>query len=186
MSEWLDRTSVVEGAVLEVGCFRGQTTMFLAKHLDDIGSAKTYYAIDTFGGFTSDDVAHEVAARGKPSLLSRHFSSNDKRWLDRALSEASITRVRTIQADAGRFDYKSLGPISFALLDVDLYLPSKAALAQIYEQLGVGGVIIVDDCKQGIYDGALQAYEEFVSSAPGKPKAEINGKLGVIEKPSNR
>ena len=70
--------------------------------------------------------------------------------------------VRALIADAAKFDYASLGPIAFCLLDVDLYIPTREALPKIYKQLSPGGVMIIDDCKPGgDWDGALQAYQEY-------------------------
>jgi hypothetical protein len=45
-----------------------------------------------------------------------------------------------------------------------------------------GGIIIIDDCRQDkYYDGALQAYEEFVKIKNLPKKIELE-KLGVIVK----
>lgn len=43
-----------------------------------------------------------------------------------------------------------------------------------------GGIVVVDDCEQGrLWDGALQAYEEFVGER-GIAGEVVAGKLGVL------
>ncbi|MEM7624098.1 MAG: TylF/MycF/NovP-related O-methyltransferase [Planctomycetota bacterium] len=88
------------------------------------------------------------------------------------------------QTDANIFDFASLAPVSFALLDFDLYRVTKNCLPQLYEQLSPGGVIVVDDCDTGgtRWDGSAQAYREFVREQ-GLTELIVHGKLGVVKKP---
>ena len=76
--------------------------------------------------------------------------------------------------------------ISFALVDVDLYKPTAAALPKIWERLSPGGVIVVDDCRPGDYkyDGSLQAYLEFAQTIGEEPEYRA-GRLGIINKPED-
>ena len=70
-----------------------------------------------------------------------------------------------------------------ALLDVDLYYPTKIALQKIYERLVPGGVILVDNCHQKsyVYDGAKQAYDEFCGENAITP-LYFGNTSGVISK----
>ena len=71
--------------------------------------------------------------------------------------------VKIIKADCSNFDYHSLGEIKFAILDVDLYLPTKNALSLLFSVICKGGSILVDDVKSNeVYDGAFQAFNEFI------------------------
>ncbi len=182
LCDCLDRTLDLPGCIVEVGCARGFTTIFLNRHLRARGIQKPYYALDTFGGFTGRDVSHEVEARGKSPRLGTHFTVNDQRWFDRSMQLAGCSNVRSIKCDAVEFDYSSLGPIALALCDVDLYLPSKSALKGTYDHLLPGGIIVCDDCvPSGCYDGALLAYQEMVAEN-GCAQSIVHDKLGVIAK----
>ncbi len=178
----LDGLRNVRGSVVEAGCFAGATTIYLREHLKDIGQ-RPYVAIDTFGGFIPEDVDHEITMRGKAiqtATFRDGFSENRKEWVERALALAGHGDVQVVQADVGGLDYKPYGPIAFALIDVDLYLPVKKALERIAPYMSAGGVIVVDDCQaDNVYDGALQAYKEWCA---GKGAAEeiVHGKLGVL------
>jgi SAM-dependent methyltransferase len=185
LCDCIDETRNLAGCIVEVGCNRGATTIFLNRHLRDRGIRKEYFALDTFSGFTRRDVSHEVEARGKSSSLDTHFTVNDQRWFDRSMQLAGFTDVHSIKCDAVEFDYASLGPIALALCDVDLYLPTKSALKGTYDHLLPGGIIVVDDClPSGPYDGALLAYREMTTEN-GSTGRIVHDKLGVIAKSSS-
>ncbi|SRR6266851_124464 len=179
----VDATKDTDGAIVEVGCYLGQTTVFLNKHMDSSGIEKPYYAIDTFGGFVEEDVEYEVAVRGKvKSDVTKEFFSNSKYFFDKNMVLNSIRRVKSIRADVCAFDFAAIGKVSLALVDVDLYTPVKKAVRHLYKQLEVGGMIVVDDCKANSrFDGALQAYTECVTEY-GLVKRIEHQKLGVITK----
>ena len=91
-----------------------------------------------------------------------------------------IKRVKSVQCDVTKFDFAAISPIAFCLLDVDLYKPIKDVLPKIYAAMAPGGIIVVDDCQpSNIWDGALQAYDEFVEQK-GLPREIAVEKLGII------
>jgi SAM-dependent methyltransferase len=178
----LDQTVDIPGSILEVGCFKGETTIWLNKHLEDKKIAKRYYALDTFEGFTDADLTYEVSRRGKRMSELSAFASNRRSWFDKTMRLNGLHNVTSIQADASKFDYSSVGPISFALVDLDLYLPMKAALGAAFAVLSPGGILVADDCQPNInYDGALQAFTEFVSDNHLPLQIDLN-RLGVAVK----
>ena len=145
---------------------------------------KKYYAVDTFSGFTDSDIAFEVSKRGKArDMYAMIFKINTKKYFDAALSINNITRVISIEADVNKYNFKELGPLSFVLLDIDLYLPIKKSLEKLYPMLSPGGMIIVDDCdpKDIRWDGTAQAYREFMKEI-GQPAKIIHKKLGILLK----
>jgi O-methyltransferase len=178
----LDQTASVPGSILEVGCFRGETTIWLNKHLQDKHIERPYYALDTFGGFTGPDLEYEVNKRAKKLSELSAFASNRKSWFDRTMRLNGINNVISIQADASKFDYSTVGPVAFALVDLDLYLPMKSALNEVFPLLSPGGIVVADDCESNFnYDGANQAFTEFVSSH-GLPLRIDLERLGVVVK----
>ena len=90
--------------------------------------------------------------------------------------------VTVHKADAKNFDYGALGPIAFALVDLDLYRPVKESLERIFPQMAPGGVILVDDCGEGEggrWDGAYQAFREFCAERNMSPRI-VCQKIGII------
>jgi len=183
LCQCIDDTRNIEGAVSEVGCAAGATTVFLNMYMTAQGIEKAYYAIDTFSGFVPDDIKFEVAHRGKTRGLFAGFQANKKKWFDETMRNNNIDRVVSIEADVNNFDFKTIGNLSFCLLDLDLYRPMKKALQELYSILSPGGVIVVDDCDSSnvSWDGSDQAYKEFMKEIDHAPKI-IHDKLGVIKK----
>lgn len=166
LCQGIEDTAFVAGDIVEIGCANGNTTVFLNKHMDCLGLSKTYICIDTFQGFTQSDVAMEVECRGKcKKHYKDSFSVNKKKWFDATMKMNAISRVRSIESDICAFDFNTLGKVSFCLLDVDLYRPTKFALEGIIPHMNKGGMVVVDDCvERNRYDGALQAVKEVAAS----------------------
>lgn len=178
----VDRTTSVPGNIVEVGCAYGATTVFLNKHLEWSGIQKQYFAVDTFAGFTADDVAVEREYRGKADAYER-YTDVTLPLFEKTLKQNGVSSVLPIRADVNSFDFNRVAPIAFCLLDVDLYRPMRRALDEIYDRLSPGGIIVVDDCqKHDLWDGALQAYTEF-TAARGLPMRVALRQFGLVEKP---
>jgi O-methyltransferase len=175
------------GDFCEIGCYRGYTTVFLNRHLDAVAPAKRYWAVDTFGGFTAADVAHETGVRGKTGREERRalakFTVNSRAWFEANLRHNGITRVSTHAAAVQDFAFPAGTALCFALLDVDLHLPTVAGLEKIWPLLAPGGLVVVDDCQADhAYDGARQAVLEFCARH-GVAHELVETKLAVRLKP---
>jgi O-methyltransferase len=179
----IEETKDVEGDIAEIGCADGSTTVFLNRYMDAQDIHKCYYALDTFSGFMPEDIEYEVSNRGKTGDLFDGFRINKKKWFDATMRHNNISRVRSIKTDVNKYDLTSLGPLSFVLLDVDLYRPMKKALPELYQVLSPGGIIVVDDCDPSSiqWDGSDQAYKEF-SKQKDKSIHIVHRKLGILKK----
>ena len=182
-TQCLSETRDVPGCCVEVGCAYGQTTAFLRKFMDESRIVKDYYAIDTFRGFIPGHVDYEVERRSKNRrAIATSFVINKKKWFDNGLKAAGIHSVSSVACDATKFDFDHIGPIAFALLDVDLYVPMIDILPKVYQNLSTGGILLIDDCKPDErWDGALAAYEEFASRMGFEPQIVFD-KIGVVPK----
>jgi O-methyltransferase len=172
----------VPGAAIEVGCNQGWTTCWLVEALREAGINRPYHCLDTFTGFLAEDAAVEVNDRGKAAgAFARYFAVNDQRWLDASLRKFGYANAKTHKADASKFDYRAIGPIAFALIDLDIYRPVKLSLERVLPCMVKGGVVVVDDCdpKHALWDGAYQAYVE-ICRENSLPAEILGGKLGVI------
>lgn len=166
----LKRGEELSGDIIEVGCGRGKTTVFLNRFLDSLDSRKAYLVADTFSGFDGSDVAFERQVRQKHEQSGFNaqsfgkFSYNSPAvWHKVVVEQNRLSRVRMIIGDIKRVEFDRGQQFSTALVDVDLYLPTLAALRKVYERLVEGGTIVVDDVVQdSLYDGAYKAFHEFV------------------------
>jgi hypothetical protein len=176
----LEETKELGGAVIEIGVARGMTTVFIKEALTRMADPRTYICLDTFAGFTDRDVRHEQTLRGKRGVRFPEFSYNDPKVFARNIARLGYTGVRCIASDVAALTEADLGPISVAIIDVDLYLPTSAALTLVWTCLQPGGRVLVDDVKQGTkWDGALQALQEF-SAETGTAWSPIGTKGGVF------
>lgn len=105
----------VPGAAIEVGCHKGWTTCFLVEALMEQGVKRDYVCIDTFTGFTLEDVAAEYKSRGKAvGVYDEDFVINDPKWLKASVKRFGYSNVSVHMADATTFDYqrsaRSLSP----------------------------------------------------------------------------
>ncbi len=180
----IERLRNTSGSIVEIGVARGLTTRFICEHIRGSGYSESlkYFALDTFSSFTKEDVDFEVDKRGKRRDELVGFGYNDfDVWCKNFLE---FDFLKPIKADCSTYDYRQIGPLKLAFLDVDLYMPTKNALPLIFEQLVPGGVILVDDClANNRWDGAFQAYQEFCFDN-NIPATIIGRKCGYIQKPT--
>jgi len=173
----------IPGSIVEIGCAVGRTTVFLNKYMDSVGIEKKYICIDTFSGFTEEDISFEVYNRNKDHKFLSSFKGNDVKWFYHTLKLNKITRVKVIKSDIKEYNFNPNEKISLCIIDVDIYQPIKVALKMVYDLLQPGGIILVDDCvQQYLYDGAYQAYQEYAGEKGIKPEIILN-KIGIIRKP---
>ena len=182
LCEQITNVADIPGSILEVGCESGKTTVFLNRHIDTLGVAVDYYAIDTFSGFTVDDLESERAL-GRDRWYYALFRGNSKARFDRTMRRNGVKRVTSFRADATTFDYANISPFRMVLVDLDLHRPVLLTLNAIHDLVSPGGVIVIDDCQQdGAWGGAYDAFMEFAKEKGVEPVI-MHGKLGVIVKP---
>lgn len=182
----IDELADKPGCIVEIGVYRGWSTMFLCEHIQVTYPDKppAYYAIDTFSSFVDDHLDYEVAKRSKVRKKLGHFFYNDYEiW---TANFRKYPFVNAIKADCTQFDFSRLGPIKLALIDVDIYVPTFQALSKVYPCLIEGGVILVDDVIKKLdtayaYDGAREAYLDFCS-AHHLPPTYIGRRCGLIRR----
>jgi hypothetical protein len=179
MIGFIDATRACRGAIVEIGVARGFTSAFLLEHLRTTGDPRDLLLFDTFSGFTRASVDVEVG-RGKSAADFDLFRYGDEARFAANLRALGYDNFRIHKGDAAQFDWSSLGPIGAVLLDIDVYAPTLAVLRDVYPQLAPGGGIVVDDCYADTpYDGALQAYQEFIAER-GLPSEIVGEKGGLI------
>ena len=175
----LKKVKNIKGCICEIGVARGMTTRFICEHLVKSSEETSFYCIDTFSSFESEDVDYEIKNRNKNKSDIEGFKYNDfKKWKE---NFKNFKFVKPIKTDAKKFNFNEIMPIKLAIVDVDLYLPTIAVLNKIKDCMSKGGIIIVDDVKENEkWDGAHQAFHEFVKKHSLNYRL-VGQKCGVIE-----
>lgn len=154
----------VEGAVAEVGVWRGGSTLLLA----DLLPNKTIWAFDTFEGLPYHHPQDNFHVTGQFDQVDfDEITSTLREW-------SNIKLVKGIfpQSSAGIF----FGDERFSIvhIDVDMYKAYHDCLAYFWNKMVPGGIILLDDYAEPTCEGATIATDEFMAD-----KVEIVENLGT-------
>lgn len=178
----LFQTRNLNGPVVEIGCAYGGTTAIAYHLLTRIQSYREYVCIDTFSGFVDSHLKTDYAL-GLHKDHARRFSDNSLEQVRKNLYNWGVSkRLHLIKADISAVSPQTLPDrISVCLIDVDLRDPIFDALNLLTPRLALGGVILVDDCKEGTsWVGANVGYMDFVQAHGITPRYFMG--FGVIDK----
>ncbi len=153
----------LELPVLEAGSYRGGSAWFLARAVQErLGHELPFDAIDTFAGHPGEAITasdHEYHGAGR-------FGEVDYERVREYLSEFALATVHQ-----GEFSVVSPTLVhehyGLAHLDMDLYQPTREALAFCASRMPAGAVVVVDDYGSPKCPGIRQAVEEFLAAGPG-------------------
>lgn len=157
----------VEGDFVELGCYRGDTSVLLQRLLKGSGklSEKKLWIYDSFAGLpekTSEDssVAGDQFKAGELFVSKREVLEKFKR------SGLPLPIVK-------KAFFENLDPekdlpekIAFAFLDGDLYGSIKTSFELVLPKLSEKGIIVVHDYNNPELPGVSKAVEEFLNQNP--------------------
>jgi hypothetical protein len=174
----LYQTRNVPGAVVEIGCFQCGTSAIAARFLKHLASPKPYVAIDTFEGFESRQFEQDTRM-GTDQSVRNGFSETSHSYVRRLIATWDVN-VRTLKRDVVTMDKSELpSAISCALIDTDLYAPTRSALDKLMPLLHPFGFILIDDCDEnGMFVGAKRAYIDYAEEHGLRPEFRFG--MGVI------
>lgn len=168
LCEALDLTQDVPGDYVEIGVYLGGSALTALHYLEETGSHRKAWLLDTFDGFNyaeadrSPDAiwAHTHGLYGVQGTMDHIRQTFAGITVPFELVAANICRD---PLPAG------VGAISVANIDVDMYEPTLAALHAVAPRLSPGGIIIAEDAAStpGLY-GAYVAMHEFLASPAGQ------------------
>ena len=162
----------VEGDFVELGCYKGDTSMLLAEVLRDFNtklvekpvenSVKKLWIYDSFEGLPEKSVVDE-------SALGQDFKDGEllvtkrevkERFLRAGLPVPVIKKAWFKDLDEADLPDK----IAFAFLDGDFYESIKDSLKLIEGEIMQGGVILVHDYSNPALPGVMKAVDEWLKN----------------------
>ena len=159
MKELLKLALPLDGDVAECGVFRGASAHFLAKAIAAEPRAKRLHLFDLFAGLSEP----------RPDLDGSHWHSGD---LACGLAEVASNlkeHASRIAFHAGwipeKFTEVAGKKFCFVHLDVDLYEPTRDALAFFGPRTVSGGLIVCDDYGFETCPGARRAMDEYAAAS---------------------
>lgn len=134
-------TQAIPGDILEVGVWRGSSSIIMGTRLNKLGLSKTVYACDTFEGVVktgSEDNYYKGGEHSDTSLEFVRTLVNQKAGLNNVQLLKGIFPDDTAHLVADK-------QFSLCHIDVDAYPSGKDVLEWVWPRLNVGGMIIFND-----------------------------------------
>ncbi len=160
----------IPGAIVELGCYVGTSSLFLRRLLDALGqsSAREFHVYDSFVGLP-EKARQDQSAVGV-DFAAGELSVSKKAFLQqfRAAHLQSPIIHKAWFRDLSDTDMPS--PIAFAFLDGDFYDSILDSLTLVWPRMNPGGMVLVDDYNREALPGVERAVHDFF---PGQRMPEI-------------
>lgn len=163
--ELLEKTLGVTGDIVELGCYKGDTSLLFQKLLQQKTPEKKLWLYDSFAGLPKKS-AEDNSAAGDQFKEGELFVT--KKEVVTRFKKAGL-RLPIIKKNF----FENLNPetdlpekISFAFLDGDLYGSIKTSLKLVAPKIQKNGVIIIHDYNNPELPGVSRAVDEFISQQP--------------------
>jgi len=179
----IEQIEKIEGDVLEVGVWRGSTSIIMASKLQAMNSKKHLYACDTFEGVVKSSSKYDnFYKNGEHRNTSYDFVKN---LIRKKFNLNNITLLKGIFPEDTQHlinDRK----FSFCHVDVDTYNSAKEVVNWIWDKLSIGGIIIFNDYGFPITKGITKLVNEYRKESDKLVIHNLNGNGIVVKIPSTK
>ena len=146
----------IDGDVVELGCYVGESSKYLMKTLIETNSNKKLYVYDSFEGLP-DLSKWEINTGWRPRTLVTSEDVLTSNFIENNLPTPIITKGWFCDIPEDRLPEK----ISFAFLDGDFYDSIYDSLVKVYDRVVDGGYIFFHDYKRNDLPGVEAAIKDF-------------------------
>ena len=143
------------GDVSELGVYKGNTCIFVGG-LRKTHTGKTAYLLDTFSGFSADDISG--IDRDKSTGFADTSLSAVKKFVGRdnvIFVEGKFPELASKMPDGLK--------VSLVHIDCDLFAPMLAALEYFYPRLMPGCFLVLHDYASLVWNGTEKAIDQFIA-----------------------
>ncbi|MBR2587328.1 class I SAM-dependent methyltransferase [Candidatus Saccharibacteria bacterium] len=158
-----ESTLSVEGDFVELGCYKGDTSLKLAKLLKP--SDKKLWLYDSFAGLP-EKTREDQSAAGDQFKKGELFVTKREVVLKFKRAGLRVPIIKKAFFEDLDPETDLPGKIAFAFLDGDLYGSIKTSLKLVAPKLDKQGTIIVHDYNNPELPGSSRAVDEFLSQNP--------------------
>lgn len=151
----------LDGAVVEIGSYRGGSAYFLASSfLALTGSEARIHVFDTFEG-------HPANMIGEPDTFHRAGQFGDTNYEDvkAYLSPYALLEVHKGAVSAASLQHLEDATYRLLHIDTDLYQPTLDCLEYFAPRMVSGGVVVVDDYAAPKCPGVPKAVVEYLANS---------------------
>jgi len=166
MATWLEfvkQTEGLDGDILELGIYRGGSTIMTAKFLQKLKSKRKIFACDAFIGLPNED---KFSLWGKDAK-GMYGDTNAQLVLDKFKKFQVEEKIELIEGLFENTLYQKLTnkKFSLVLVDCDIYDATKISMEFVYPRMVKNGIIMFDDydrvSKNEPVSGETVAVNEF-------------------------
>lgn len=137
----VEESSKTEGALLEIGVWRGGTGALIAKKAELLGIKSPVYLCDTFCGVVKATDKDNEYKGGEHCDTSIEIVEN---LVNNVLQLKNVKILKGIFPEESFHNIKE-EKISFVHIDVDVYKSANDIIDAIWENINLGGIIAYDD-----------------------------------------
>ena len=168
----------VNGDFVELGCYKGDTSLLLADVLRDSG--KKLWIYDSFEGLPekSTEDESELGKDFQKGVLGVTKREVKERFLRAGLPVPVIKKAWFSDLIADDLPKE----IAFAFLDGDLYESIKDSLRLVGDRVVPGGVTLVHDYNNPALPGVARAVDEWMRGRTWVKQEDVTESLVVIRK----
>ncbi|WP_157976912.1 TylF/MycF/NovP-related O-methyltransferase [Taibaiella helva] len=161
----------VPGDILEVGVWRGSTSIIMGTRLKIAGSLKKIYACDTFEGVVKASGPNDNFYKGG------EHKDTSLELVDRLIGEAGLDNIHLLRGIFPDDTGDEIAGKRFALchIDVDAYESARSVLEWVWPRLHIGGVVVFSDYGFPITQGITQLVNECYSEQDRIILHNLNG-----------
>ncbi len=169
-------SSGVIGDIVELGCYKGETSVKLGRVIGKAGQGRRQYLYDSFEGLPPKGV-RDLSPAGEQFRAGELPAS--KREVVRRFKQASLPLPIIRKGWFGELTDKDMpAVVAFAFLDGDFYDSIMDSLKLIWPLLADGAVVVVDDYQNEALPGTARAADEWLKTHPATLRIEAS--LAII------
>jgi predicted O-methyltransferase YrrM len=162
-------TGLPAGNIIEFGCYRGGSCIFMAAVCAALGIQATVYGLDTFAGMPTTDKTIDAHNTGD-------FQETNLSELREYTRSAGLRNVEFVP---GPFEQTApsllsrIAPITVAHIDCDIRSSVAYSYETVMPYMAPGGYIIFDDAQTSSCLGATEAVEDLLIRRDGLSSEQV-------------
>ena len=157
----IKQTEKVNGDIIEFGIWRGNTSLLIKKILEIYRINKKVFMFDHFRG-----LRHFQRKDGNKAKFLKGSYLGNKKPIKELINFFKFKNIYFIDKDATKLNNNFFGKqkFSMAIIDVDLYEPTKKILEALKKNISKNGIIIFDEGRSKLFPGEGLALKEFLKN----------------------
>lgn len=167
--ELFSKIKDIDGNIVELGVFRGLSLISFAIFNEFFKKKqRTIFGIDNFEGFsiiTEEDGKGYDVPKHKGGFSPANYYEELVYLIEKFNKDAKYTQIKILKGNAEDlvydFETKQSNRLALIHFDVDIYVPTKIGLENLYPLLNNKGIVIFDEYSIMEWSGETKAADEY-------------------------